>query len=283
MQQYLDILKNVYDNGKDCYNERTKTSTRRIIGVYAEYDQHEGFPVITTKKFAFKPCIAEMIGFLRGYDSAAQFRSIGCNVWNANANENEQWLNNPNRKGTDDLGRVYGVQARSWKHGDESIDQLAIVVDKLRNGVDDRRLIISHWNPGELNEMALPPCHVMYQFGLVEDTLHLSLYQRSCDLFLGCPFNVTGYSWLLYYISHLTGYKPGKLSHFIHDAHIYEGHLSVVEEQLTRSPYSLPTLSHTIPLSADSDFTEINNLILPENFVLSEYESHGPLKAKMVV
>jgi thymidylate synthase len=283
MQQYLNILKNVYHNGKDSYNERTKTSTRRIIGVYAEYDQREGFPVITTKKFAFKPCIAEMIGFLRGYDSAEKFRSIGCNVWNANANDNEQWLNNPNRKGTDDLGRVYGVQARSWKHNSEEIDQLGIIVEKLRQNIDDRRLIVSHWNPGELSEMALPPCHVMYQFGIDDGYLHLSLYQRSCDLFLGCGFNVTGYSWLLYYISQLTGFKPGKLSHFIHDAHIYEGHLSVVEEQLTRTPFSSPTLSHTIELSVDSNFNSISNIILPEHFVLNNYNHHPALSAKMVV
>lgn len=283
MQQYLDILKNVYDNGIDCYNDRTGTYTRRIIGLYAEYDQQYGFPVVTTKKFAFKPCIAEMIGFLRGYDNAEQFRSIGCRVWDANANDNEQWLNNPNRRGTDDLGRVYGVQARSWQHNNQTIDQLGIVVDKLRKGIDDRRLIVSHWNPGELNEMALPPCHVMYQFGLVEDTLHLSLYQRSCDLFLGCPFNVTGYSWLLYYISMLTGYKPGKLSHFMHDAHIYESHLPVVEQQLEREVHNLPTISCVLDINVNSDFNETNNMILPEHFVLNDYTSSGILKAKMVV
>jgi len=186
MKQYLSLVEDVLDSGAP-HKNRTGVTTYRKLGTMVKYDLAEGFPIVTTKKLAWRTAISEMLGFLRGYDSAEDFRSLNCNVWNANANENRKWLHNKFRKGSDDLGRIYGVQARNWKipsfpddhQEDGYVDQLIHVYNKLTLGIDDRRLIVSHWNPGELNRMALPPCHVMYQFGIEADgRLSMCLYQR---------------------------------------------------------------------------------------------------------
>lgn len=242
MKQYLKLLEKCINEGISKTN-RTGINHIGYHGDMCKYDLSKGFPAVTTKKLAFKSVIAEMLGFLRGYDNAGDFRNLGCNVWNSNANDNEQWLNNPNRKGTDDLGVIYGVQARKWggKNGTK-VDQLKKVIGHLSQGIDDRREIVTHWNPAELDKMALPPCHLLYQFGIQGDTLNLCMYQRSCDVPLGIPFNIAGYAWLLSVVAHITGLKAGTFTHFIHDIHIYENQINLAEEQIKRKPLILPKL-----------------------------------------
>ena len=241
MKQYLELCKQVLDKGIRKPN-RTGVDTIGIQGAMMKFDLRDGFPAVTTKKLAWKPCFAEMLGFLRGYDNAADFRALGCKVWDANANENEQWLANPYRKGKDDLGRIYGVQARRWGAGAGVIDQLKMVIDDLSKGVDNRREIITHWNPSDMHEMALPPCHLLYQFGLQGDVLNLSMYQRSCDMPLGVPFNIAGYAWLLSVVAKITGHTPGVFTHFLHDVHIYVDQVELMREQVNRIPRELPLL-----------------------------------------
>lgn len=238
MKQYLDIARKCLQEGTRKEN-RTGVATIGYHNDMAKYDLSEGFPAVTTKQLYFKQVVAEMLGFLRGYDNAKDFRELGCRVWDSNANENKQWLNNPYRKGTDDLGRIYGVQGRNFN----GVDQLVKVYEDLRQGIDNRREIISYWNPAELDQMALPPCHMMHQFGIQNgDTLHLAMYQRSCDVPLGVPFNVAGYAWLLSVMAHITGLKVGTFTHFMSDIHIYENQVEPMKEQLKRSPKELPKL-----------------------------------------
>lgn len=285
MKQYLNLLQKVLDEGVWKEN-RTGIRTKGIIGAHMQYNLQEGFPIVTTKKTAFYTAIAEMLGFWRGYDHANQFRSLGCRIWDANANENETWLANPHRKGKDDLGRIYGVQSRGWflpqtyRSGPHHVDQLHKVYNHLKQGIDDRREIVIHWNPGELDRMALPPCHLLYQFGIQDGELHLSMYQRSCDMALGVPFNIVGYSWLLSVMAYITGLRVGTFNHFLHDVHIYENHIQGVQEQLTRVPFKLPSIS------IDSDIKSLEDMdtwVEPNSFKLSNYEHHPAIKFDMAV
>ncbi len=272
MRQYLDLCAKALGTGIRKTN-RTGIDHIGYTGDMAQYDLRDGFPAVTTKKLAFKTVVAEMLGFLRGYDSAEQFRELGCRVWDANANDNESWLNNPWRApGKDDLGRIYGVQAREWRRGDGVLlDQLKAVVDDLSQGIDNRREIVTHWNPGELDQMALPPCHLLYQFGIQGEYLNLSMYQRSCDLPLGVPFNVAGYAWLLTMIAHITGHKPGTFTHFMHDVHIYENQVDLMHEQLTRGTYELPTLEFNPAIKTLHD---LDTWVRPHDFELAGYKHH---------
>lgn len=277
MHEYLRLCRNALHGSVK--SNRTGIDTIGYIGDFARYDLAEGFPAVTTKRLTFRKVVAEMLGFLRGYDNAADFRALGCDVWDANANKNEQWLNNIHRQGKDDLGRIYGVQARHWIAKDDGytyshIDQLAGVVDDLSKGIDNRREIVTHWNPGELHQMALPPCHVMYQFGINDGRLHLSMYQRSCDLPLGVPFNIAGYAWLLSVIAHITGLKVGCFNHFMHDIHIYENQIELMRKQLTRIPHSLPTLWIDPDIKSLSD---LETWVTSINFSLVGYEHHDAI------
>ena len=280
MKQYLEICKRTLEQGVMKEN-RTGINHLGYHGDMMKFDLRNGFPAVTTKKLAFKSVVAEMLGFLRGYQNAAQFRQLGCNVWNANANENEAWLCNSYRQGEDDLGRIYGAQARNWLMpvwNDEAqveevqyIDQLRKVVDDLSQRIDNRREIVTHWNPGELSRMALPPCHLLYQFGIQGEYLNLSMYQRSCDVPLGIPFNIAGYSWLLAVIAHITGLKPGVFTHFMHDIHIYENQIELMKEQITREPFRLPGLA------INQNILTLNDLetwVTPDDFQLVEYKHH---------
>lgn len=288
MRQYIDLARKTLELGM---YKRNRTGVDHIgyHGDMCQYNLQRGFPAVTTKKLAFKSVVAEMLGFLRGYDNASDFRKLGCNVWDANANEDQQWLNNPNRVGEDDLGRVYGVQARDWKTnklhfeacsdndncfavGDyKIIDQLKNVVDDLSKGIDNRREIVTHWNPGELDQMALPPCHLLYQFGIQGEYLNLSMYQRSCDVPLGVPFNIAGYAWLLSVIAKITGFKPGVFTHFMHDIHVYEDQVPMLKEQLQREPYPLPTLLIHPEIRSLKD---LETWASPEHFELKKYNHH---------
>jgi thymidylate synthase len=297
MKQYLDLCQRVLDEGVIKPN-RTGVNTIGIHGAMMQFDLRDGFPAVTTKKLAYKSCFAEMLGFLRGYDNAAQFRELGCKVWNANANENKQWLGNPYREGEDDLGRIYGVQARDWRGNARPghttyVDQLAGVVRDLSDGIDNRREIVTHWNPAEMNQMALPPCHLLYQFGIQpahdimtmtgrgdESVLNLSMYQRSCDLPLGVPFNIAGYAWLLSVIAKITGHRAGVFTHFLHDVHIYENQIEDMKEQLKREPLSSPTLAISPGLETLAD---LETMASPGDFQLLNYEHHPAIKYAFAV
>ena len=271
--QFLNLCQEVIQNGKRVKNERTGKKCLTSMGHFMRFDfsDTDAFPILTTKKMAYKPMIAELLGFIRALDNAKDFRALGCKIWDANANDSVHWLQNPNREGVDHLGRIYGVQARKWKSPNgEEIDQLGNVVDKIVKRIDDRRLIISHWNPAELDQMALPPCHLLYQFGIVGDTLHLSLYQRSADIPLGVPFNIASYSLLLKLISNIAGLKMGTFSHTLHNAHIYEDQLEPLYTQLERSPRPSPRM--VVPEVKSLNCLE--TWVTVNDFSLCDYEPH---------
>lgn len=284
MQSYLDMCRRALDTGVMKEN-RTANNHIGYQGDMCKYDMAEGFPAVTTKKLAYRTCFAEMLGFFRGYDNAADFRRLGCKVWDANANENEQWLANSSRKGTDDLGRVYGVQWRRWKKwkvmdnrsghrtgvSESTVDQLQNVYDDLRQGKDNRREIVVAWNPGELDQMALPPCHMMMQFGIQGGKLNMAMYQRSCDLPLGVPFNIAGYAWLLHVMARITGLEPGEFTHFMWDIHVYENQIELLKGQLERMPYKLPTLWINPQIETFADMT---SWVTADDFGLVGYEHH---------
>lgn len=287
MKAYQALLADVLQNGTRQAN-RTGTDAISLPGAMLKFDLAEGFPAVTTKKLAWKAVVGELVGFLRGCDNAAEFRALGCNVWNQNANENKQWLANPNRKGEDDLGRIYGVQWREWKGEDgRVVDQVTNVLNTLRTNPTDRRMIVSAWRPDEFDQMALPPCHVLYQFiaNVERKELNLCMYQRSCDLFLGVPFNIASAALFLIIMAHLTGFKPRFFTHFLADAHIYVNHEDQVREQLSREPRNPPKLIiNGIPEfdGANFDPTWIDRLD-PASFVLEGYEPHSAIKAPMAV
>lgn len=264
-EEYLRICRSVLYDGTSQFNERTNINCLMYHGDMMQFDLSSGkFPLLTTKQIYTRQMVAELLGFIRGVDNAKDFRELGCNFWNANANESKHWLENPNRIGEDDLGRIYGVQCRAWRKpvygaekfdddaiqlGSEAngaaykeIDQLKNIVDKLSNGIDDRRLIVSHWNPGELQLMALPPCHLLYQFGIRNGHLDLSMYQRSCDVPLGIPMNIASYALMIHLVAQITGLKPGVFTHFMHNIHIYQNQIAGIKEQLRRTPYDSPTV-----------------------------------------
>lgn len=285
MQQYKDLLQKVINTGVRKSN-RTGIDTKGIIGAHMQFDMADGFPIATIKKVYWKAAVSEMLAFLRGYDNAADFRKLGCNVWDANANENKQWVNNPMREGTDDLGRVYGVQAREWRafnhHGDpdQTVDQLRKVYNDLRKGIDNRREIVTHWNPGEMEQMALPPCHLLYQFSIQDGYLHLTMYQRSCDMGLGVPFNVVGYSWLLMVMAKITGLKAGTFNHFLCDVHIYENHMEGVHKMLERTPLASPKLVINPNIQTLED---LETWVTVDDFQLENYGHYPSIKMEMAV
>jgi thymidylate synthase len=287
MKAYLNLLADVLENGTRQAN-RTGIDAISLPGAMLKFDLAEGFPAVTTKKLAWKAVVGELVGFLRGCDNAADFRALGCNVWNQNANENKQWLANQNRKGEDDLGRIYGVQWRSWQGSDgRVIDQVTSVLNTLRSNPTDRRMIVNAWRPDEFDQMALPPCHVLYQFiaNVERNELNMCLYQRSCDLLLGIPFNQASGALFLSIVAHLTGFKPRFFTHFLADAHIYVNHVDQVREQLSREPRNPPKLLiNRIPAFDGTNFdpTWIDRLD-PADFVLEGYDPHPAIKAPMAV
>ncbi|QDH83428.1 thymidylate synthase [Achromobacter phage Motura] len=326
MKQYLDTVEFVIANGVRQSN-RTGIDTIAFPGASMRFDLRDGFPAVTTKKLAFKSVIGEGIGFLRGVESAKDFRDLGCQVWNQNANENQQWLDNPYRKGEDDLGPVYGSQWRRWKGTkkisrfdkkasraamdsgwemagadiaaeddhhyffyEKEIDQLQMCLDKLRNNPTDRRILFHGWNPAVLDQVALPACHLLYQFlpNVAQRELSMTCYIRSNDLFLGAPFNIAEAAWLLSLFARLSGFTPRYLQIFIGDAHVYVNHLDAFKLQRSREVYASPKLqisdevpTHTHPAAESID--EVANLIRPEHFTLVDYLHHDPIKADMAV
>ncbi|NQU82442.1 MAG: thymidylate synthase [Parcubacteria group bacterium] len=274
MKQYLDALQHVMENGVEKEN-RTGIKTRAVFGVPMRFDMANGFPAVTTKKLAFKSLTAELLWFISGSNDVKKLQELGSHIWDANA-EADYWK--PKAKFEGDLGRVYGVQWRKWKspYTDEPIDQLANAIDKIKNDPTDRRIIVSAWNPAELDMMALPPCHMMFHFFVVKEKLSLLMYQRSCDMFLGVPFNIASYSLLLHMVSQVTGLEPGEFVHILGDAHIYENHLEQVKEQLSREPMVLPKLW------LNPDVKDIDNFTM-EDIKMVGYEHHPSIKAEMAV
>ena len=323
MQQYLDLIRAVLDAGTWREN-RTGVRTISLPGASMRFDLQEGFPAVTTKKLAFKSAMGELVGFLRGTRSAEVMRAFGSKVWDANANENPEWLSNPYREGLGDLGPVYGVQWRAmpaFKHlradtaGDRArqqdamdhgykriaatedgaavfhkpIDQLRDCLDTIMRDPGSRRILFHAWNPAQLDEMALPPCHLLYQFLCDPERRELSmcLYMRSNDLGLGAPFNMAEGAALMHLVGRLTGYRPRWFSYFIADAHIYESHIDMVREQLRRPPLPAPRLviSDRVPDFAVSGRYEPDWLdgVAPTDFSLEGYAHHPPISAPMAV
>ncbi|SMG03043.1 thymidylate synthase [Burkholderia singularis] len=323
MKQYLDLVRTILDTGTWQTN-RTGIRTISIPGAMLRFDLQQGFPAVTTKKLAFKSAIGELVGFLRAKRSAADFRALGCKVWDANANDNAQWLANPYRLGDDDLGDVYGVQWRRWpgykvldaradaqitdalsrgyrvvaqfEHGDarkvlmhKAIDQLRDCLDTIVRDPSSRRILFHGWNPAVLDEIALPACHLLYQFlpNVERREISLCLYIRSNDVGLGTPFNLAEGAALLSLVGRLTGYAPRWFTYFIGDAHIYENQLDMLNQQLQREPFASPRLeiAERVPEFAKTGKYEPEWLerIEPSDFSLVDYRHHEPLTAPMAV
>lgn len=283
MKQYLELCQRIVDTGVWVHNERTGIDCLTVINADLEYDvANNQFPLLTTRKSYFKSAIAELLGYLRGYSSAAEFRAIGCNTWNANANENESWLNNPHRKGEDDMGRVYGVQGRAWQKPDgTTLDQLRKIVQNLSKGVDDRGEILTFYNPGEFEYGCLRPCMHTHHFSLLGDTLHLNSFQRSCDVPLGLNFNQVQCFTLLALMAQITGKKAGKVYHKIVNAHIYENQLELMRDiQLKRDPFPLPQLHINPDIRTLED---LESWVSTDDFNVSNYKFHEPIKFPFAV
>lgn len=266
MQVYLDLLRHVLAHG-DRRMDRTGVGTISAFGAQCRYDLRDGFPLVTTKKVFLRGIIHELLWFLRGDNNAKSLQAVDVHIW-------DEWA------GPDgDLGRIYGKQWRSWQRPDGStLDQIQQLVRDLRKNPASRRLIVSAWNPGEIEQMALPPCHALFQFWVNTSKGELScqLYQRSGDLFLGVPFNIASYALLTMMVAQVTGLKPGEFIHTLGDAHIYLNHLDQVEKQLAREPRPLPRM-HLNPARR-----ELEEFIY-EDFTLEGYDPHPAIKAPVAV
>ena len=273
MKQYLDALKYIMESGVD-RPTRTGVDTRGVFGMQFRYNMADGFPAMTTKKLAFNVMKAELLWFLSGSSDVKDLQKLGCHIWDANA-EADYWK--PRAKFEGDLGRVYGVQWRSWRSPDgKEIDQLQEAIDKIKNNPTDRRIIVTAWNPGELDQMALPPCHTFFQFFVANGKLSMQMYQRSCDMFLGVPFNIASEALMLHMVAQVTDLEPGEFIHTLGDAHIYHNHFDQVGEQLSRKPYALPKLKLNPEIKNIDDFTM-------DDIELVDYQCHPGIKAPMAV
>ncbi|NQZ52712.1 MAG: thymidylate synthase [Piscirickettsiaceae bacterium] len=283
MKQYLDLCQRLIDQGEWVENKRTGKRCLTVINADLTYDvANNQFPLITTRKSFWKSAIAEILGYIRGYDNAADFRALGTKTWDANANDNQDWLNNSYRKGQDDMGRVYGVQGRCWQKPDGStLDQLRKLVDNLSKGIDDRGEIITFYNPGEFHMGCLRPCMHTHTFSLLSDTLYLTSYQRSCDVPLGLNFNQIQVFFFLQIIAQITGNKAGQAYHKIVNAHIYEDQLELMRDvQLKRTPFASPQLHVNPDIKTLED---LETWVTMDDFDVTGYEYHEPIKYPFAV
>jgi thymidylate synthase len=272
MRQYLDALKRVLDEGVD--REGRNGKTRALFGMQVRYNMNDGFPAVTTKRLAFNAVKAELLWFLSGSSDNRELQEMGCHIWDANA-EADYWKPKAAHEG--DLGRIYGVQWRSFQSpGKKPVDQIARMIEGIRNDPYGRRHVVVAWNPGELEDMALPPCHMAFQFFVAENRLDLQLYQRSCDMFLGVPFNIASYSLLLHMVAQVTGLMPREFIHTLGDAHIYHDHLDQVRTQIQRKPLALSRLSLNPDVRSIDDFRM-------EDIELLNYRHHTDINAPMAV
>jgi len=264
MKQYLDLIKRVLDEGVQ-REDRTGTGTIGVFGHQMRFDLQKGFPLLTTKKLHLKSIIYELLWFIMGDTNVKYLQDNGVRIWNEWADENG------------DLGPVYGHQWRSWPAYDgTTIDQLGNVINQIKNNPNSRRLLVSAWNVAEVENMALPPCHTMFQFYVANGKLSCMLYQRSADIFLGVPFNIASYALLTMMVAQVCGLEPGEFIHTLGDAHIYTNHLDQVREQITREPYPLPKMKINPAVKDINDFKY-------EDFELVDYQAHPHIKGVVAV
>ncbi len=264
MKQYLDLLDHVITNGVK-KEDRTGTGTISVFGYQMRYDLAEGFPVLTTKRLHLKSIIYELLWFLQGNTNVKYLQEHGVRIWNEWADEDGE------------LGPIYGYQWRSWPdYQGGHIDQISKVIDSIKNNPNSRRHIVSAWNVGALDEMNLPPCHILFQFYVAEGKLSCQLYQRSADIFLGVPFNIASYAILLKMMAQVTGLEPGTFVHTLGDAHIYLNHIDQVKLQLSRKPFPLPQMNINPEVKSIFDFKY-------EDFKLENYQSHPHIKGAISI
>ncbi len=264
MQQYLELLDRVLAEGV-IKGDRTGTGTKSVFGHQMRFDLSKGFPLLTTKKTHLKSIIYELLWFLKGETNVKYLQNNNVRIWNEWASEEGE------------LGPIYGYQWRSWPSANgKKIDQISQVLKSLKNNPDSRRHIVSAWNVGEIENMALPPCHILFQFYIAEGKLSCQLYQRSADIFLGVPFNIASYSILMMMMAQELNLKLGDFVHTLGDAHIYMNHIDQVKLQLTRRPYSLPNMKLNKEVKSIFDFKY-------EDFVLENYEAHPHIKGEIAV
>ncbi|MGF9691665.1 thymidylate synthase [Rhizobium sp. 0TCS1.26] len=264
MKQYLDLLQHVMTTGTD-RGDRTGTGTRSVFGYQMRFDLADGFPVLTTKKLHLRSIIHELLWFLKGETNIAYLKENGVSIW-------DEWADD---KG--ELGPVYGYQWRSWPSPDGgSVDQIVNLIDGIKRNPLSRRHIVSAWNPAQVDDMALPPCHCLFQFYVSGDRLSCQLYQRSADIFLGVPFNIASYALLTMMVAQVTGYRPGEFIHTLGDAHIYSNHFEQAELQMQRQPKPLPTME------INPDVEDIFGFRF-EDFALVGYEADAHIRAPVAV
>ena len=264
MKQYLDLLRHIRENGV-MKEDRTGTGTQSVFGYQMRFDLSEGFPLLTTKKVHLKSIIYELLWFIAGDTNVKYLQDHGVTIWDEWADENG------------DLGPVYGHQWRSWPAPDgRVIDQLSMVIDTIRRNPDSRRMLVSAWNPAEVDRMALPPCHCLFQFYVADGKLSCQLYQRSADVFLGVPFNIASYALLTMMIAQVCGLEPGEFVHTTGDTHIYRNHFDQVATQLSREPRPLPRMRINPEVKSLFDFTY-------EDFTLEGYDPWPAIKAPVAV
>lgn len=264
MKQYLDLLRRILDEGTP-KGDRTGTGTLSVFGHQMRFNLEEGFPLLTTKKLHLKSIIYELLWFLKGDTNVRYLQEHGVRIWNEWADKNG------------DLGPVYGHQWRSWPdYKGGTIDQIQNVLDQIKHTPDSRRMMVSAWNPAEVDDMALPPCHCLFQFYVADGRLSLQLYQRSADTFLGVPFNIASYALLTMMMAQVTGLRPGDFIHTTGDTHLYQNHLSQARLQLTRTPRPLPTMRLNPEVKSLFDFRF-------EDFTLENYDPYDHIKATVSV
>lgn len=293
MRQYLQLLQDILENG-DKREDRTGVGTLAVFGRSMRFRMADGFPAMTTKKLYFRGVVGELLWMLAGDSNVRNLEALGIDIWSGNASD-PNWL--PKARFDGDAGRNYGVQWRRWQKRDGTeVDQISEVIERIKAKPYDRRLIFTGWNAGEVTETCLPACHAFAQFFVSRGELSISMYQRSCDTFLGVPFNIAQYSLILHLFAQITGLKPGEFVHFLGDTHLYLNHLEQAREQITREPYSLPTLWLNPELRSLGDvevkYQEILERskrgekpgpLLDEVARLENYRSHGKIKAEMAV
>ena len=264
MKQYHDLMELVLETGAK-KSDRTGTGTLSIFGHQMRFDLADGFPLVTTKKLHLKSIVHELLWFLRGDTNVKSLQAAGVTIWDEWADERGE------------LGPVYGHQWRSWPtHDGRTIDQISQVISQIEKTPDSRRLIVSAWNPADIEKMALPPCHCLFQFYVADGRLSCQLYQRSADVFLGVPFNIASYALLTMMIAQVTGYEPGEFIHTLGDAHLYANHIEQAELQLSRAPYPLPRMTLNPDVRSVFGFRY-------EDFTLSGYQAHPAIKAPIAV
>jgi thymidylate synthase len=264
MKQYLELMQYILNNGVE-KSDRTGTGTLSIFGYQMRFNLSEGFPLLTTKKLHINSIIYELLWFLRGETNIKYLQDNGVRIWNEWADEDGE------------LGPVYGSQWRSWKTADNSsIDQITLAIDTIKTNPDSRRIIVNSWNVGEIDRMALPPCHLLYQLYVVNGRLSCQLYQRSADVFLGVPFNIASYALLTMMIAHVCALEAGEFIHTFGDAHLYLNHIEQARSQLIREPLSLPNMSFKRRVESIFDFDH-------SDFELINYQSHPHIKAEVSV